>query len=309
MILEKKRLVIIDSNALIHRAFHALPPLTAPNRELVNAVYGFLLVFLKALKDLRPEYVAAAFDLPGPTFRKEIYKEYKAKRRKAPDELYAQIPIVKRILSSFNVPIFEKQGFEADDVIGTIAKSAQRRQIAPEIETLIVTGDLDALRLVDKNTRVYTLKKGLSDTVVYDEQLVKERYDGLAPEKLTDYRALRGDPSDNIPGVTGIGPKTATELLKKFGSLDNLYDSLESGEKSDSIPLRLKEKLIAYKEQALFSKALAEINTDVPIDFTLEQCRSKPLDKEKIVKIFQEFGFYSLIKRLPESRQAKLGDF
>ncbi|MBU1045610.1 hypothetical protein KJ616_00620 [Patescibacteria group bacterium] len=307
--MDKKRLVIIDSNALVHRAFHALPPLTSPKGDLVNAVYGFLLVFLKALKDLRPDCVAATFDLPGPTFRDKIYQEYKAKRVKAPDELYLQIPITKRMLEVFGVPVFEKQGFEADDVIGTIAKNAKRKQITPEIEIIIVTGDLDALRLVDKNTKVYTLKRGLSETVVYDEQLVKKRYDGLIPEQLTDYRALRGDPSDNIPGVTGIGPKTAIGLLKRFGSLDNIYRVIESGESKDLIPLRLEEKLIAYKEQALFSRALAEINTAVPIDFTLAQCQCRPLDREKIIKIFQEFGFYSLIKRLPDTAQAKLGDF
>ncbi len=309
MTLDKKRLVIIDSNALIHRAFHALPPLTTPEGELVNAVYGFLLVFLKALKDLKPDCVAATFDLPGPTFRKEMYKEYKAKRAKAPDELYAQIPMTKKILEVFNVPVLEKQGFEADDVIGTIVKLAQRRQITPEIEIIIVTGDLDALRLVDENVKVYTLKRGLTDTIIYNEQLVRERYEGLAPEQLTDYRALRGDPSDNIPGVTGIGPKTAIGLLTNFESLENLYAAIESGEKSELIPLRIREKLIAYKEQAFFSKALAEINTNVSIDFSLEQCQCRPLDKEKIIKIFQEFGFYSLIKRLPESEQAKLGNF
>lgn len=309
MISNRKRLVIIDSNALIHRAFHALPPLTSPKKELVNAVYGFLLVFLKALKELYPDYVVATFDLPGPTFRKEIYEKYKAKRVKAPDELYAQIPIIKKILQAFNVPIFEKQGFEADDVIGTIAKLAKRQQISPEIETIIITGDLDALRLVDINTKVYTLKRGLSDTIIYDEQLVKERYEGLNPEQLTDYRALRGDPSDNIPGVTGIGPKTAIDLLKKFVSLEKIYEAIEKNNEDTLIPPRVKERLIAYKEQALFSKALAEINTNVPIDFDLKQCKCNSLDRDKIIKIFQEFGFYSLIKRLPESRQTKLGDF
>jgi DNA polymerase-1 len=309
MISNKKRLVVIDSNALIHRAFHALPPLTSPKKELVNAVYGFLLVFLKALKELYPDYIAATFDLPGPTFRKEIYEQYKAKRVKAPDELYAQIPIVKKILQAFDVQIFEKQGFEADDVIGTIAKLAKRKQISPEIETIIITGDSDALRLVDANTKVYTLKKGLSDTIIYDEQLVKEKYEGLNPEQLTDYRALRGDPSDNIPGVTGIGPKTAIDLLKKFDSLENIYSAIEKDSDDSRILPRVRDRLIAYKEQALFSRALAEINTDVPIDFNLEQCKSSALDKEKIIKIFQEFGFYSLIKRLPESKQTKLGDF
>jgi len=306
--MDKKRLVVIDGNALTHRAFHALPSLTSPNGKLVNAVYGFLLVFLKALKDLQPDYVAATFDLTGPTFRNKLYDGYKAKRAKAPDELYAQIPEIKEILNAFDVPIFEKQGFEADDVIGTIAKLAKRKQIMPPIEIIIVTGDLDALRLVDANTKVYTLRKGLKDTVIYDEQLVKERYNGLKPEQLTDFRGLRGDPSDNIPGVRGIGEKTAIQLLKEYGTLENLYLSVES----NNAPLvndRIQEKLKQGKEQAFFSKTLAEINTNVPIDFNLEKCRNKALNKEKIIKIFQELGFYRLIKRLPENEQVKLGGF
>jgi DNA polymerase-1 len=306
--MDKKRLVVIDGNALIHRAFHALPSLTSPKGKLVNAVYGFLLVFLKALKDLQPDYVAATFDLAGPTFRDNLYKEYKAKRAKAPDELYEQIPEIKRILNAFDVPIFEKQGFEADDVIGTIAKLAKRKQIAPPIETIIITGDLDALRLVDDNTKVYTLKKGIKDTIIYDERLVAERYDGLKPEQLTDFRALRGDPSDNIPGVPGIGEKTAIQLLKEYGTLENLYSAVES----NNAPLvrdRIQEKLKQAKEQAFFSKTLAEINTNVPVDFNLEKCRSKALNKEKIIKIFQELGFYSLIKRLSENGHVKLGSF
>jgi len=304
----KKRLAVIDGNALIHRAFHALPSLTSPKGKLVNAVYGFLLVFLKALNDLQPGYVAATFDLAGPTFRDKLYDGYKAKRKKAPDELYEQIPEIKKILNAFDVPIFEKQGFEADDVIGTIVKLAKRKQITPPIETIIITGDLDALRLVDANTKVYTLKKGLKDTIIYDEQLVTERYDGLKPEQLTDFRALRGDPSDNIPGVTGIGEKTTIQLLKEFKTLENLYSAIESYN-APLVSDRVQEKLRQSKEQAFFSKTLAEIDTNVPIDFDLEKCRSKGLNKEKIIKIFQELGFYSLIKRLPENEQVKLGSF
>jgi len=309
MIKNKKTLVIIDSNALVHRAFHALPELTSPQGKPVNALYGFLLVFLKALKDLHPDYIVATFDLPGPTFRDEIYKEYKAKRVKAPDELYEQIPLIKDFLKLFSVPIFEKQGYEADDIIGTIAKQAVKKQTNPELEVMIITGDLDALRLVDKNIKVFTLRHGLKDTIIYDESKVIERYNGLRPEQLTDFRALRGDPSDNIPGVTGIGEKTAIELLNKFGSLDRIYSLLEKGESLEGIRESVQKKLKDYKEQAFFSRTLAEIELNVPIEFKLEDCKKEKLDKEAITERFKDYGFFSLIKRLPESRQISLGNF
>jgi DNA polymerase I len=307
--MSQKKLIIIDSNALIHRAFHALPELTAPDGRLVNALYGFLLVFLKVLRELQPDYLAAAFDLPGPTFRDKIYKGYKAKRPKAPDELYEQIPLIKETLKLFSVPIFEKQGYEADDVIGTIAKQAKRKQILPSIETIIITGDLDALRLVDKKTKVFTLKRGLKETELYDEAKVKERYHGLEPKQLTDYRALRGDPSDNIPGIKGIGEKTAIKILKEYNSLDNIYAVLEKKGELKTLNKKIEEKIKQNKEQAYFSKSLAEIEFNVPLDFELADCQKKELDKEKIIKNFKEFGFYSLIKRLPETKQIRLVDF
>jgi len=310
---DKKRLIVIDSNAVIHRAYHALPPLTTKKGELVNAIYGFLLVFFKAIKEFQPDFVAATFDFPGPTFRHKKYKLYKATREKAPEELYQQIPKIKEILESFNVQIFEKQGFEADDLIGTISKSAPARnryaqsvaggpkkQIIPEVETIILTGDLDALQLVDKNTKVYTLRKGLKDTVLYDKEKVKERYDGLFPEQLTDFKALRGDPSDNIPGVLGIGEKTAITLIKEFGSLENLYEELKkNSEKAKEIKESLRKKLLDYKDQAFISKMLAEINQNVPIEFNLEKCRWGDYNKDKVIQIFKNYEFKTLINRLP----------
>ena len=225
---QKKRLIVIDGNSVIHRAFHALPPLTTKSGKLVNAIYGFLLVFFKAIKEFQPDFIAAAFDFPGPTFRHKKFKEYKAKRPPAPEELYQQIPKVKEILEAFNVPIFEKESFEADDIIGTISQLASKKQVFPEIETIILSGDLDALQLVDSQTKAYTLRKGVKDVVLYDEKLVKEKFQGLTPEQLLDFKALRGDPSDNIPGVTGIGEKTAIGLLLKFGSLENLYKEIKA---------------------------------------------------------------------------------
>jgi len=296
---EKKRLIIIDSNAVIHRAFHALPPLTTKKGELVNAIYGFLLVFFKAIKEFHPDFIVATFDFPAPTFRHKRYKLYKATRKKAPQELYEQIPKIKEILESFNIQVFEKQGFEADDLIGTISKAAPKKQILPEIETIILTGDLDALQLVDKNTKVYALRKGLKDTVLYDKEKVKEKYDGLGPEDLIDYKALRGDPSDNIPGVSGVGEKTAISLIKGFGTLENLYKELEqNSEKAKELKESLKKRLLDYKDQALVSRMLAEINQSAPIEFNLEKCRWGSYNKDRVVQLFKSYEFKTLIDRL-----------
>jgi len=282
----KKVLIVFDSNSVIHRAFHALPPLTTKRGEVVGAVYGFLLVFLKAIKEFQPDFVAACFDIKGPTFRHEKYEQYKAQRPKAPDELYLQIPMVKDVLKSFGVPVYEKQGFEGDDLIGTIAK------LSPT-ETIIISGDSDNLQLIDDKIKVYTLRKGVKDTVLYDEALVVKKYQGLKPKQLIDYRALRGDPTDNIPGVKGVGEKTATELLQRFGTLENIYKKL------DEIKPKTKELLVRSREDAFVSKDLATIIQDVPLDFSLQDCSWDNYDKEKATRAMEEFGFHSLIPRLP----------
>ena len=296
---EKKVLIVIDGNSIIHRAFHALPVLTTKKGEPVNAVYGFLLVFFKAIKDFRPDFVAACFDLPGPTFRHKKFKEYKAKRPPTPQGLIEQIPKVKEVLQSFNLPIFEKQGFEADDIIGTIVESSSNNQSPLEVENIILSGDLDCLQLVDAQTQAYILRKGVKDIILYGQERVKEKFQGLVPGQLIDFKALRGDPSDNIPGVTGVGEKTAINLLLEFGNLENLYKSIGEG-KTEKIKPKLKEVLIKYKEQAFLSKELAEIKKDAPIDFILEKCRWQEYDKEKIVQTFEKFDFYSLINKLPQ---------
>ena len=298
---EKKRLIVIDSNSVIHRAFHALPALSRKNGELVNAVYGFLLVFLKAVKDFQPDFIVAAFDYPAPTFRSKIYKQYKAKRPPAPQELYQQIPKVKEFLKAFGVSFFEKEGFEADDIIGTIARSAPKKQVLPKIETIILSGDLDTLQLVDDNTKIYALRKGVKDVVLYDENSVREKFGGLGPEQILDFKALRGDPSDNIPGVTGIGEKTAISLLLKFGSLENIYKEIEKNSvRTRELKPKLKEVLLKYKEQAFLSKELAKIEKNVPIDFNLIKCSWQGLDKKKAKELLEKFEFTSLLKRLPE---------
>lgn len=290
-----KRLVLIDANALIHRSFHALPPLTTKKGELVNAVYGFTSVLLKVIKELKPDYIVTAFDLPKPTFRHLEYKEYKATRPKTPDDLVSQFPIVKKVLKAFDIPVYEKEGFEADDIIGTVTKKTGR-----DVEDIVVTGDLDTLQLVDENTKVYALKKGITDTIIYDEEAVRERYE-LEPEQLLDFKGLKGDPSDNIPGVPGVGEKTAIDLLKKFGTMENLYKKLEKNEAKD-IPESLKKKLLDNKEQAIFSKKLATIRYDVPLKFNLEDCRVESYKHQEVIRLFQELDFKSLINRLP-SRQ------
>jgi len=300
---KQKTLVLIDSHALIHRAFHALPPLSTQKGERVNAVYGFILVLLKVLKELKPDYVAAAFDLPGPTFRHKEFEEYKATRVKAPDELYAQIGRVKEVVKAFGIPIYEMAGFEADDVIGTIAETVNSKQLT--VNSIIVTGDLDTLQLIDGNTKVYTLKTGVRDTVTYDEKAVVERY-GLRPEQMPDYRGLKGDPSDNIPGVPGIGEKTAVELLKKYNTIENLYETLEkketkNGERDKKVKAdKLKGKLLENKDQAIFSKYLATIKRDVALKFNLKQAKFGKYDLEKIKSLFKELEFFSLINRLGE---------
>lgn len=295
-----KRLILIDSNALIHRSFHAIPPLNTRSGELINAVYGFSSILLRVINELKPDYIAAAFDLPAPTFRHIEYKEYKATRPKTPDELVKQIPRAKEILKALNIPILEKEGFEADDVIGTLAKRISK----DGIEVMVITGDLDTLQLVSDKIKIYTPKKGLSDPITYGEKEVEDRY-GLKVSQMIDYKALRGDPSDNIPGVKGIGEKGACNLLKEFGTLENLYEKLEKlTDKqiidSPALSKNVVEKLKTNKEMAFFSKKLSTICLDVPLKITLKELDwQKKYDIDKIKALFNELNFQTLIKRLP----------
>lgn len=291
-----KRLIIIDGNAIIHRAYHALPPMTTKSGKMVNAVYGFTSMLLKVWRDLKPEYIAVTFDMAGPTFRHEKYDKYKATRVKADQELYDQIPLVHDLVSAFNIPIFEKSGYEADDVIGTVVK---KNKTNPDLEILIVTGDKDTLQLIDKNVKVFTLRKGMSDTVTYGAQEVKSVF-GFAPKQMIDYKALRGDASDNIPGVPGIGEKTAVELLQKFGTVKELYKQLNKKGIEEKIKPGVLLKLRDGEKSAEMSFELATIDQDVPdVDFRLEDCRAKDFDRDKVVQIFSELEFMSLLKRLP----------
>ena len=292
-----KRIIIIDGNAIIHRAYHALPPMTTKSGVMVNAVYGFTSMLLKVWKDLQPNCIAVTFDMAGPTFRHVQYKAYKATRVKADQALYDQIPLVHEVVESFGLPIYEKKGYEADDVIGTIVKNLEKEK---DMEVFIVTGDMDTLQLVSDKAKVYTLRKGISDVVVYDAAAVKARF-GFGPEKMVDYKALRGDTSDNIPGVPGIGEKTATELILKFGSVENVYKQLKNKEK---IAKELKPGVIVKLESgeasAKMSKELSTIDCAVPdLKFDFKHCEIKEFDKEKINHLFQKFEFVSLLKRIP----------
>ncbi|MDP3093828.1 MAG: 5'-3' exonuclease H3TH domain-containing protein [bacterium] len=296
---ENRLLIVIDAHSLIHRAYHALPPLKTKDGRLVNAVYGFFTVFFKALRELRPDSVAVAFDLAAPTFRHRAFPGYKAKRERAPEEFYLQIPTIKEILGAFGVQIFEKQGFEADDIIGTIVTLAKDSPEFPDLKTIVLSSDNDVLQLVDEKVRALILKKGISQTTLYDEKAVREKYKGLSPGQLVDFKALRGDPSDNIPGVFGIGEKTATELLTSFQSLENLYSLIEQEATEELIKASVFEKLVSQKEQAFLSKKLAEICCNVKIDFNLGTCRWKDYDRLKVAEHFRDLQFFSLLSKLP----------
>lgn len=295
-----KKLVLIDGHALVHRAFHALPPtMISAKGVLTNAVFGFTSVLIKMIKDLNPEYVVAAFDLAGPTFRHEEFAEYKSHRQKAPDELHAQVPLIQEVLTAFGIPIYTKPNYEADDVIGALAEKAKKNK---DLQVVIMTGDLDTLQLVeDDKVVVFTLRKGVTDTVTYNEKEVFNRY-GLKPEQLVDFKGLKGDPSDNIPGVPGIGEKTASVLIQEYGNLEDLYAAIEKGKaKKGLLSEKLVQKLTENKEMAFFSKKLATIIINIDIDFDLKTAEwRKHFNLEKTKNLLQDLGFYSLLKRLNE---------
>lgn len=298
MVKKQEKLVIIDSNALLHRAWHAVPPLKNKEGITVNAVYGYTSLLLNIIKEIKPDYIIASFDLAGKTFRHEQYKEYKAQRVRQADEFYNQIPIAKDVLKAFNIPILTKEGFEADDVIGTLSVEAFKKY--PDIKTTIITGDLDALQLVNDRVEVLTLKRGFNDTIIYDEVAVKERY-GLKPKQLIDLKAIQGDSSDNIKGVRGIGQKGASDLIIEFGSLENVYKNIDSPKIKERTQKLLKEQ----KAEALESKELVTIVTDVPLEWSLEAAKFSDFDSEKVYKIFQKLDFKSLLNRIPHKESSQ----
>lgn len=293
------RLVLIDGNAILHRAYHALPPLTAPDGTQVNAVYGFVSILLKIYNELKPTHIAVAFDRPKPTFRKELFKEYQAKRPEMEEALVSQIGIVHDTVSAFGIPIFEMDGYEADDVLATITSQYQMPNAKCQI--VIVTGDRDLLQLVDdeKDIKVFMPVKGISEGKLFGEKEAIERL-GVEPSKIPDFKALAGDASDNYPGVPGIGPKTAAELINEYGNIEKLYDELSSV--SCHLSAGVREKLKAGKESAILSKNLATIRTDVNVDIH-SIVPITTLDTFEVRAKLSDLHFPSLIKRLDNSEK------
>src|SRR3989338_8523645 len=287
-----KTLVLLDAHALIHRAYHALPKFTSKNTgEPTVALYGLSTMLLKVIRELKPDYIVAALDRPEPTFRHESYEAYKAKRPEAEDDLVKQLIRSRDVVEAFGIPILDAAGFEADDILGTIVEQTKKLK---DTKTIIVSGDMDVLQLVDDNkVVVYTLRKGIEDTVIYDEAKVVERY-GFPPSAIPDFKGLKGDPSDNIIGVKGIGEKTATDIIKNFATLENLYNKLEVGK---IVKERVINLLSDHKEDAFFSKTLATIRRDAPINFQLP-ISGFQLRKDQLKALFEELGFTSLVARL-----------
>lgn len=304
-----KRLVLLDSHAILHRAYHALPDFSSSKGEPTGALYGLSTMLIKIIADLKPDYIVAAYDLPKPTYRHEAYKEYKAGRAKTDPELVSQIIRSRDVFEAFSIPIYDKEGFEADDILGTIVEKLQTKNYELQTDIIIASGDMDTLQLVDdKKVQVYTLKKGIQDTILYDEEAVVKRF-GFSPKLLPDYKGLRGDTSDNIIGIKGIGEKTGSILISKFGTIEEMYAKLKKSDKpfktaglTDRIITLLKEN----KEEAEFSKMLATIRRDVPIDFVLpEKPWRETLDMGKVAKFFAELEFRALGARLVQSLSGK----
>jgi DNA polymerase-1 len=285
-----ERLMLLDGFGLVYRGYYALPPLTTSKGELVNGVFGFCSIVLRGFADLKPDYVAVAFDLSGPTFRHEQYADYKATRTRMPDDLAAQFPKVREVVKALRIPVYELQGFEADDVIGALTRQAETK----DVETTIVTVDLDMLQLVTDRTRLMTTRSGVENTIIYDPARIWERY-GLRPDQMIDYKALKGDPTDNIPGVPGVGEKTAAKLIAEYGNLDALYERIAQVK-----PDKLREKLIEHREAVYRGQDLSTIVRDLPdITLDLEAARLADYDRETVIRLFREYEFRTLIERLP----------
>jgi DNA polymerase-1 len=295
----KKKIVLLDSHAILHRAYHALPDFASSKGEPTGAIYGLSLMVISIIKQFKPDYIVAAFDLPKPTYRHEVYEDYKAGRKETDSDLVDQIKRSYDFYKAFNIPVFQKEGYEADDVLGTLAKDLKK-----DFDVIIASGDMDTLQLVDKKkVQVFTLKKGIKDTIIYDEDAVYDRF-GFGPKLLPDYKGLRGDSSDNIIGIPGIGEKTATTLITEFGSVKDIYKALEK--KPDKftekgIKERIQKLLIEHKEEAEFSRMLATIQTDIPIEFKEpEKSWREGVVFDDIQKFFRDLEFRTLIDRVKD---------
>ncbi len=286
-----KRLVLVDGNALLHRAYHATPPFTTSKGELINAVFGFSSMILKVMDELKPDYLAIAWDEKGPTFRHQAYTQYKATRAATDEGLSSQYKRVHEVDSAFNIPEFSLSGYEADDLIATLATQAYE---VDDLEVIVTTGDRDIMQLINNRVKVFMPKKTLSDVGLYGEEEFMLRF-GFEPKFLKDYKALAGDASDNIPGVAGIGDVSATKLIHQFGEIENIYKA----ENLKTLPERMQKLLAEGAEDAVMSKKLAILDLKAPIKLDLADCVVHDFDKEKVVKLFEELEFKSLIARIP----------
>lgn len=286
------RLLLIDGNNLFHRAYHALPPLTDKSGENVNAVYGFSNMLLKAVSETKPDYVACAFDTAAPTFRHIEFEKYKAQRPAPPPDLYPQLPKVKKVLDAFGVPYFEKAGYEADDLLATIAMHAKVEKV------IILSGDRDVLQLVDGYIKVQMPGWNLATTTLFGAQEIKDKF-GITPQQMVDYKSLVGDVSDNVPGIAGIGPKTAAQLLQKYGTLENLFKHI------DDQPETVAAKLGAGRDIALAAKKLVELDSSIDLGFKTGDLKYKP-DWEKVRAEFEGLGFKSIINKLPGAKVSEV---
>ncbi len=283
------KLIVIDGNAILHRAYHSMPPFKNSRGEVTNAIYGFLRMLFDLLKKEKPEYITVAWDRAAPTFRHEAYSEYKATRSAPPDDLYPQLPRLKQVLECLNLVSFELDGFEADDLIGTLTKQAENLE---NLRTIILTGDRDALQLVSAKTEVMTPLSGISKVQMYTPAQVELTY-GVTPEQIIHYKALCGDSSDNIPGVPGIGPKQASTLLQKYGTFEKIYENLSELSPSQQ------QKFQSGKELGEMSKKLVTIDRDAPISLILEKLAPQP-DFAKTSQIFAELEFKTMGRHLEE---------
>lgn len=299
---QEKKLLIIDGNAIIHRAFHAIPMLSTSSGQPTNAIYGFCSMIMNLLIQQRPEYIVITYDRKGKTFRDDLYTEYKATRTKAPQELYDQMPLIKDVMRAFNIPQFEVDGFEADDIIATIAHrmtvgndsyNATKPSDEPSVHCYIATGDRDTFQLITESVSVITPKSGFKEYIIYTPQKVKEEF-GITPEQFCDYKTLRGDTSDNIPGVPGIGEKIATDLLQRFETIDGILQHLS--ELSPAIARKFTDGQASLE----MSRKLVTLAYDVPIDFDLGTCATHTFDIPSITRLFNGYEFRSLIRKLDE---------
>jgi DNA polymerase I-like protein with 3'-5' exonuclease and polymerase domains len=298
--MSEKTLLLVDGNALVYRAFHAFPKeLTAPDGMSIGATFGFCRILFSAIRTLKPTHLAVAFDLPGGTFRDDFYDKYKANRSAMPEELKAQIPIVHEIVRTMEAPIFALERFEADDMLGTISRTVEKAD--HDTKVIILSGDQDLLQLVTKQTLVYSPGIAPKKATLFTIEAVQEKY-GFSPEQMVDYKALRGDPSDNIPGVKGIGEVTATQLLSQFKTLDGVYSALEKGP-LEGVKPGIQAKLSEFKEDAYLSYKLATILTDVPMEFDLGKCLLELQRPENLVEMFRKYNFKSLIEELPTTHK------